>query len=559
MAETAPVARKRRWSWHLIPLCFYAALAALLIWHFEPLTTMLQGEGGDPIDCLWFLDWWPWAITHHLNPLHAAVIWQPVGIYLAWVTSVPLLSLLGWPLTLLGGPALTYNIFSITAPVGAAFTAYLLCLRVSGRGLPAMVGGYLFGFSSYEMAEELGTLDLSVTLLVPLMLLLVLKRLDNELSRFAFVVWGALLLACQFLIGMEIAATSLLFGGIAWALALLYMPERRLVLHRFVVDALAAGLVVGVVVSPFLISMARHPLFVNHPAHWPYYYAIDLASLVLPTPMTMLGSGALAGLPQHLGGVTQESCGYIGLPLLAMAWSFARESVQTAKGRLMFVCFLLFVLLSFGPRLWVLGHFTLVVMPWVLFVHLPLLGAALPTRFAMFSALALALIASCWLTGASLSGGERWRWALAALACMSLLPWPHPWFAVPRTAFFEPGRVQEALGPSPRLLVLPFAINGPSSAWQAESRFSYLQTGGYLGFPPAPMQHYHAVLELFGNFQDVEFLNDLKVFCAGTRTQYVVAGPGTSVALYTALARLNWRRWQVDDVTIYAVPADLHG
>jgi hypothetical protein len=142
---------------------------------------------------------------------------------------------------------------------------------------------------------------------------------------------------------------------------------------------------------------------------------------------------------------------------------------------------------------------------------------------------------------------------------MSLLPWPHPWFAVPRTAFFEPGRVQEALGPSPRLLVLPFAINGPSSAWQAESRFSYLQTGGYLGFPPAPMQHYHAVLELFGNFQDVEFLNDLKVFCAGTRTQYVVAGPGTSVALYTALARLNWRRWQVDDVTIYAVPADLHG
>jgi hypothetical protein len=547
-----PPSERAGWPTHLKAFCIYTALAALLIWHFEPLTKKLEGIGTDPIDCMWFLDWWPWAISHHMNPLHAALVWQPLGVYLAWITGVPLLSFLGLPLTLLGGPAMTYNIFSITAPVGAAFTAYLLCLRVSGRPAAATLGGFLFGFSSYVMTEELATLDLSVVLLVPLMLLLVLKRLDDEVGRLAFALWGALLLSCQFLIGMEVAASSLVFGGIAWLFALLYMPPRRKLLVRLVVDALAAAPLVVLAVSPFLISMARHPHVVKHPAFWPYYFTVDLASLVLPTPMIALGGAAFAGLSGHFSGIAQERGGYIGLPLLAIAWSYARQAGRTAQGRLLIVCFGVFVLLSLGPQLWVCGYITALPAPWVLFVHLPLLGDALPARFALYSALALALITSLWLASAPPGKAATPRWALAALACLFLLPRPHPWFAVPQAAFFEPGRVQAVLGPNPRLLVLPLT-DGPS-AWQVESRFSFSETGGYLGYPPAQMQHYRAVLPLFSNYQDPSFLDDLSVFCAGTHTQYVVAGPGTSAALISALGRLNWPARRVDDVIIFTVP-----
>jgi hypothetical protein len=354
---------------------------------------------------------------------------------------------------------------------------------------------------------------------------------------------------------MEIAATSLLFGGIAWALALLYMPERRRVLLRLVPDALAAAPLVILTVFPFLISMARHPDFVNHPALWPYYFTVDLASLVLPAGITALGGSALAGVSQHFSGVAQERCGYIGLPLLALAWCYARHEGRKAQGRLLVVCAGVFVLLSLGPQIWILGRLTPLVTPWILFVHLPLLGAALPARFALFSALVLAMIAANWLSGAPPGHLGAKHWALAFAACLFLMPRPHPWFPVPHSVFFEPGRVQEVLGPDPRLLVLPFAINGPSSAWQQESGYSYLQTGGYLGFPPAPMQHYRAVLELFENFQPPDFLRDFTAFCVGTRTQSVIVGSGTSAALTAALTRLNWSHRRVDDVTIYTVPA----
>jgi hypothetical protein len=547
-----PPSERRPWIWDAAALGLYTLVAVLLIWHFEPLTAKLEGIGNDPIDCLWFLDWWPWATAHHLDPLHCELVWQPLGVYLAWVTGVPLLSLLGWPLTLLGGPALAYNMFSITAPVGAAFTAYLLCRRVSGQAGPAIIGGFLFGYSSYVMAQEQATLNLSVVLLVPLMLLVVLRRLDDEMSRLAFAGWAALLLICQFLICMEVAATSLVFGGIAWLFALLYLPARKNVLWRLVVDALAAGPAVAAAVSPFLISMARHPGFVGHPVLWPYYYTIDLASLVIPTRMTALGGAAFAGISEHFSANAQERGGYIGLPLLALVWFYARQSGRTPQGRLLLVCFAVFVLLSLGPQVWIAGHFTALFTPWALFVHLPLLGTALPARFALYSALALALIASCWLASAPAGKAGAGRWGLAVLACLFLLPRPHPWFAVPQSVFFQPGRVQAVLGKQPRLLVLPFT---GGSAWQQESGFAYAQTGGYLGFPPLPMQHYRAVFELFANYQEPGFLDDVRTFCGATQTQYVVAGPGTPPVLTAALDRLDWVRRRVDDVTIYMVPA----
>jgi hypothetical protein len=548
-----PPSERKAWAWHLAALSVYAALTIILIWHFEPLTAKLEGAGDDPIDCLWFLDWWPWAIAHHLNPLHCTLVWQPLGVYLAWVTGVPLLSLLGWPLTLLGGPALTYNFFSITAPLGAAFTAYLLCLRVSGRPVPAIIGGYVFGFSSYEMAEELGTLTLSVTLLVPLLLLVVLKRLNGEVSRLRFAVAGALLLSCQFLIGMEVAATSLVFGGIAWTLALYYMPDRRAVLVRLVADALPAAALVALFVSPFLISMARHPDYVNHPAVWPYFFTADLLNLVVPTKLTAIGGSAFAGVSKHFCGGPQEHCAYIGLPLLAIVVWYGRAAGGAGCGRLLVACFGLFVLLSFGPFLWVAGHFTGLALPGLLLAHLPLLNAALPTRFAMFSSLVLALMTSCWLAGAS-PGRAGWgRKLLAGVGCACLISQPHPWFAVPRSAFFQPGRVEAVLGPNPRVLVLPFSINGPSSAWQQESAFSFAQTGGYLGFPPRAMQQYPAVQDLFDNMPGPHFPVDLRAFCFATHTQYVVAGPGTLPPLQAALEGLAWPETAVDDVKIFKV------
>jgi hypothetical protein len=538
------------WRWHAGALAFYALLGWVLIDHGVPIAQNLSGQGSDPFDSPWFLAWWPWALTHHLDPFFTTKVWYPVGVRLNWVTSVPALALLGWPVTAFAGPVVTYNILIILAPVLSAWFAYLACFRLTPVPVAAVFGGVLFGFSAYEMAQDTAALNLCFTCCVPALLWLVLLRLQGGIGRLRFVLLAGLCLVVQFLISIEIFALIFVFGGIAWVLAALYLAERRAGLRRLFEDA--AYIVPGVVLvlSPVLVSMLRHYSLVHHPEAWPYFFTADLLNVVVPSRMNALGF-LFGGVSRHFNGGVQEQDAYIGVPLLLILWRFAAEAGGTLPGRLLVVLFLIFLLASFGPELWIAGHFTPIVLPWMLAVHLPLLNGALPARFALFVSLVCAIIAALWLGAAPARKG---RVVLASLACLALLPRLHPWRAIPNATFFEPDRVQAALGPDPRILILPFAINGPSSFWQQENHFGFTQTGGYLGFPPAPMQRFAAVGELFGNDMTPAFSADFVAFCRAVGTQYVVVGPGANAAMVLAIKKLDWRAQKIDDVTVFTVP-----
>ncbi len=544
--------------WHALALVCYAAIAFIFIGHGESLTRSLAGQGSDPFAFVWFLAWWPWAIAHHLNPLFTNLVWQPEGVYLAWVTSVPLLAIIGWPLTMIS-PILTYNIFVLCAPVLSAWAAYFLLLTIARRPAAALVGGFLFGFSSYEMAQDTAALNMSFTACVPLLLLLILVRLDGGLSRVQLMLWGGLALVCQFLLCIEIFAMMFVFGGIAWLLGLAYLPARRPALFRLLVDALWTAPFVLLVLSPFVVSMALHFGSINHPALWPYFFVADPLNFCIPGHGNLLGG--LLRLPFHFNGGVQEQDSYIGLPLLLIVVLFAWTKFRVPAARLLLVMFIMLLVASLGPRLWIGGQVYRAALPWALFVHLPLIGSALPTRFALFASLLAAIIAVLWLRDAVTLPQHRRRYALAVLACIFLLPRFHPWMPVPSSQFFQPGRLQTVLGENARVLVLPFAITGPSALWQAETHFGFLETGGYLGFPPRRMQQYKAVDELFSGSYTASLSTDIGDFCEATQTQFIVAGPGTTPTLRAAIERLAGQGRQVDDVTVYTLPsgAERHG
>jgi hypothetical protein len=532
----------------------YAAISIIFIDHGLSLTRNILGAGSDPFAFIWFLRWWPWAMIHHLNPVYTHLVWQPLGIYFAWVTSVPLLSLIGLPFTLLSGPVLAYNVLNLSAPVLSAFAAYHLCLKITKAPLPAIIGGYLFGFSSYEMAQSLAALNLSFTVFLPLLLLLVLMRLNNEINRQRFMVAAGALLICEFLVCIEIFAMVFVFGGITWLFALHYLRNYRPALRRLFMDGLATAPFVIIVLSPVLGCMYASYGFVHLPDAWPYYFTTDLVNIFVPTCIDAFHGALFSGITSHFKSDIQEQDAYIGLPLLAIVFFFAKTNRNMPAGRLLVVTLIVTILASFGPRLWIDGDYSRLVLPWMFAVRLPLISAALPARFALFSSLVIAIIAALWLAEPPPGAARNRRLALGLLACLFLLPAPHPWMKIPHSTFFQPGKVQAKLGTNVRILVLPFAINGPSSFWQEESGFSFSQTGGYLGFPPAKMQHFKAVGELFGNYMGPNFLQDLRQFVAATNTQYIVAGPGTSPAMTSLLAQLHWKMQQADDVMIYTVP-----
>src|SRR5205085_12486037 len=100
-----------------------------------------------------------------------------------------------------------YNVLAIAAPALTGFTAFLLCRHLSRSFWPSVVGGYLFGFSTYEIGQMQGHLNLVLPLFVPLAVLLVLKRVEGTFGDRAFVVLLALVLIGQFSISTEIFAT----------------------------------------------------------------------------------------------------------------------------------------------------------------------------------------------------------------------------------------------------------------------------------------------------------------------------------------------------------------
>jgi hypothetical protein len=75
----------------LAALCIYAVLSCFVFAHRSSFSGQSYlGAHGDPTVFMWFLSWWPYAISNHLNPFTANVLWAPGGINLSWSTCIPL-------------------------------------------------------------------------------------------------------------------------------------------------------------------------------------------------------------------------------------------------------------------------------------------------------------------------------------------------------------------------------------------------------------------------------------------------------------------------------------
>ena len=188
----------------------------------------LIGTGADPLIFVWSFAWWPHAILHGTNPFVTHALYAPAGANLAWTTSVPALALAFTPFTLLVGPVASYNLAAILLPALAAWTAYRLCLCLTGSPWASLFGGYLFGFSSLILAQQLqGHLDLTGVFLLPLLPLALVRFVRGELSERRLAVRFGVLLALQFGISTEITLTFTLALALGLLLATILVRERR--------------------------------------------------------------------------------------------------------------------------------------------------------------------------------------------------------------------------------------------------------------------------------------------------------------------------------------------
>jgi hypothetical protein len=488
---TRHLARLRRPR--LTALLIYLVFSALLFAraaspHF---TTIYLGRGIDQAFFIWCLVWWPYAIAHHLNPFISKLIFAPAGFNLTWSTSIPLLSLLALPLTATVGPIAAFNLLCVTCPALAAWTAFLLCHRLTERFGPSLMGGYIFGFSSYMLAQVFGGhLNLLAAFLIPLTVSLTLARLRERIGGRAFTLGLLALTTAQFLITTEILATMTIFGGLALAAAWA-MGERDL--RRRITDLampiFLAYLGTAILVSPYLYYLFAG--FRRTPIYSPSWHSTDLLNFLVPTRTIALGSaiGLLRRVSASFTSGVAEQGAYLGLPLLAIAVWFTLERRRTLEAKLLALMALITAVAAMGPRLHVAGK-SYFKLPWSLLHRAPLIDQALPLRITVYLFLTLAVIAAMWL--AAPGRGALTRASAGALMVVSLLPnpsarvWADPNSVAPPPGFFTAETYRHYLAPGEIVATLPYAWGEADVCmlWQALSGMYFRLAGGYPPLSP---------------------------------------------------------------------------
>jgi hypothetical protein len=441
-------------------------------------------------------------VLHGHNPWLTTYLHYPQGVNLAENTSMPLLGLLGLPVTWAFGPIVTFNLFMWLAYPVSALACFVLLRRWVRWPVAAFVGGLLYGFSPFMVAQGLGHLNLLVVPFPPLVLLLLddllVRRRGRPLAR------GLLLgvvLAAEFLVSPELFASTILMALVGLLLLVLVrLRQVRDRLRRAWPGLLACGLLTGVlIVYPAWVEFAGPHAFHGPPQQ--LVFTADLLGTVVPTKLQLLAPAALTRLSARFaGGDPSEVGSYLGLPLLFVLAGFVLTHWRRGEVRLAAALFVAATVVSWGPHLEVAGHATGIPLPVDLVFHLPLFQDFVYDRFALYADLAAA-----WLLALAVDQAHSWwrtrrsrrldskvsrrrRWGSGALllagfgACLVLLvpAWPNPIYPVT----VPPYATSSAVRQIPRggvVLTYPYPsdLSPQPMLWQAAAGMRYRLMGAY--------------------------------------------------------------------------------
>jgi hypothetical protein len=506
----------------------------------------------DPTLFMWGFAWWPKALTFaHGNPIVSHSIFYPHGANLAHTTSTPGPAVLLWPLTAAFGPVFAYDVVIALSPVLSGFCAFLLCFELTRRLWPALLGGWLFGFSQYELASMTGHLHLALAFCLPLVAWLVVLRMRARLGRRAFVGLLALTLLVQISISTEVFASLTGFGVLALAIAVLVWPSERRALGRVALELGAAYAAALLVASPYLwyALSSGGPKRLSGSA-----VTTDLLSPFVPTLLDKIGGIRLASLSERFRAGWGEGMAYLGVPAVLIAgfylWSARRSRTAWFLAGVAAVA----LVASFGAKLYVAGHPT-IPLPWAVVDDLPLVGGALPVRFFVYTALAVSVMAALWLAR------PRRNWLvpglLGVLAAVALVPnLGHTfWFKrMDLPPLIADGGWRKIVRTDDVVLILPHTSTGQAMLWQSWTRIGFKMAGGYFGYNWDDPDEHEPIYPLFVDqrraYGDVG-VAPLRSYIARHGVTIVFVDPIQAGPWPQYLAALGWRGAALGGLWVY--------
>jgi hypothetical protein len=469
---------------NLLALALYTGLSLELFGHWilsHMSTRFLSDQPQDASLFIWSFKWWTFATSHGLSVFYSKWDWAPGGVNLTWATTIPGPAyVMSW-LTNGQGPTFTYNVVELAAPALGAWTAYLLCRRITGAFFPSLIGGFFFGFSP-SVIDELGQGHPSLTLvfLVPLAAYVIVSLLQGTIRPLVAAILLGLVLGAQLYIGLEVYAMMTVVGGLCAVTGFAFGPAgRRKLLLRSAIPVAGGYLLSGLLALPLLIAaftssrINKAILFptIEYGAH----SGSDFLRYFTPGKFTLFWEG--------FGHQWGDNPWYIGIPLIATIALFLVTERRRRATWPLFAALIVVLAISVGDSIKVFGAN---ILPWRLLAFLPVLNIAQPGRVLTYVFLLIAVLVAMWLAQAKRMALLPLRWLLALGAGVMLLPnfpaglWTT---AVPAPAFFTTGAYQQYISRGETV----WLVNSHPARqliWQADYDFYFRLPGGFFGGVP---------------------------------------------------------------------------
>jgi hypothetical protein len=520
-----------RAGWGLLSALLYLGLAALLFNSVWPSPTTLQaGAGGDPQLVLWLLRWFPFALQHGQMPLLTTHLDYPAGVNLMWNTAfIPLAALVA-PLTLGPGAVLASNVLLVLSLGLSSWCAFLAIRRYTNSWLAAFLGGLLYGFSPFMVAQALGHPQMTAAFTPPLMLIALDQLIVRQRHR---AIWLGLALgaigAIQLLIAEELLATEALIAALGVALLVGMYPGQLRIRAPFVLRGLGVAAITMIVLTGYPLAVQFFGPQQVHGSIWGQrLFVSDLLGFIVPSPMQGVRPPFADAITQRFSTGIYEWDAYLGLPLIAVLVIVARRASDNRLIQFATLMLISVAALSMGPVIHVAGLITPVpvalfalglpfvagpriarrwliypfIAAWAGLTLLPVLNQALPDRLMLYAFLFAGLLFALFidalparifpppLTGEGQGGGfslprVRWRagvwgWTTVVLVIVSLIPrLPYPVASVTVPAFFASAAAQR-IPEGSVALIAPYSRQWRAEAmvWQAASGMRFRMPEG---------------------------------------------------------------------------------
>ena len=532
----------------------------------------IQTAGGNDVpEEVWFLAQTPWVLLHGHNPFVNNWLNAPAGINLMDNTTMPLLGIVGFPITVLFGPIATFNVLIDLSILASSLSFFVMARRFVRWWPAAFIGGLAYGFSPFTAATANGHIFLLFQAIPPLVILFVDKLFRTERTS---PVWSGvavgLCFVAQFFVSTEAFASlvvmtviaAVLGGGLAlWK----HVPVNRRRLVTFGGCA-AVVIVLGVGYGAWLaVAGPEHITGPAQPAQATAGVTNDGLSFVVPTlnqhltfGHEVLGDSLVASRDANWHVVFDspiENGAYIGIPLIV---ALVIGSIVLRRKRIALFCTAMgaiALILSMGSHLHVDGHRTGIPLPFIVIEHLPLLNSSVASRwityFWLFAALLLALLLDT-VFAAVVAGGRAGRagaavvaGVLAVVVLLPLLPaWPYSSASASVPAWFTGAARSLPAGSAALIYPIPSSSDDSAMLWQAMANMQFRQPGGFAVIPgadgantfngdPSPLQGALAACEGGAHTPPAFPAEDLRAQLRAWNTQTVAVvtnAPGSACA-----------------------------